>query len=119
MIQWPRYVSFAAVWSIESMEKEINLTLYVGGTAVSSKRAIQQFRDMLEHHFKNRYSLEIIDIYEDMDAAEKENIMAIPTLIKKSPPPKRRLIGSFSDEEKVLHALDLEPRGCYSNNGVS
>lgn len=100
------------------MEKEINLTLYVGGTAISSKRAIQQFRGMMENHFKNNYRLEIIDIYENMDAAEKENIMAIPTLIKKSPPPKRRLIGSFSDEKKVLHALELESRDYYGNNGV-
>ncbi len=108
MIQWAWYASFAAVWSVESMEKEIKLTLYVGGTAVSSKRAVEQLRGIMEHHFENNYHLEVIDIYENLDAAEKENIMAIPTLIKKSPPPKRRLIGSFSDEEKVLHALDLE-----------
>jgi circadian clock protein KaiB len=108
MIRWTWYAFFAAVWSGESMEKEINLTLYVGGTAMSSKRAIQQFREMMENHFKNNYSLEVIDIYENMEAAERENIMAIPTLIKKSPPPKRRLIGSFSDEEKVLRALDLK-----------
>jgi circadian clock protein KaiB len=90
------------------MEKEIKLTLYVEGSELRSQQSIRQLRRIMEDNFKDRYILKIIDIHEDMQAVEEEKIMAIPTLVKEAPYPKRRLIGNFSNEEKVLHALCLE-----------
>ena len=56
---------------------------------------------------KNRYDLEVIDIYQQPNLAREEQIVAVPTLIKRRPPPLRRLIGDLSNQEKVLLGLDL------------
>jgi circadian clock protein KaiB len=57
-----------------------------------------------------RYSLEVIDIYEQAHLARDEQIVAVPTLIKRLPPPLRRLVGDMSDLDKVLFGLDLKLR---------
>jgi len=57
---------------------------------------------------KNRYDLEVIDIYQQPNLARDEQIVALPTLIKRSPLPLRRLIGDLSNQKKVLIGLDLE-----------
>lgn len=82
--------------------------MYVGGKTIHSERAIHQLRGIMEQHCSNNYSLHIIDIYNNLDAAEKDNIIAVPTVIKDSPPPKLRLIGSLSNKLKVMQALNLE-----------
>jgi circadian clock protein KaiB len=86
------------------------LRLYVAGLTPRSTAAIQSVKQMCEEHLKDRYELEIIDIYQQPTLAKGEQIIAAPTLIKKLPLPLRRLIGNMADQEKLLVGLDLRPR---------
>ncbi len=83
------------------------LRLYVSGSTSKSALAVENIKRICEQHLKNRYDLEVIDIYQQPKLAREEQIVALPTLIKRSPPPLRRLIGDFSDLKKVLLGLDL------------
>jgi circadian clock protein KaiB len=86
------------------------LRLYVTGTTPRSVRAIQNIKRICEEHLQGRYELEVIDVYQQPTLAAGEQIIALPTLIKKLPSPLRRLIGDLSDTEHVLLGLDLKPR---------
>ena len=83
------------------------LRLFVTGTSPNSVRAIGNLRELCELHLKGRYSLEIIDVYQQPEIARKEQIIALPLLVKKSPGPESRLIGDMSETEKVLKGLGL------------
>ena len=63
-----------------------------------------------EEHLAGRYELEVIDIYQQPTLAKGEQIIAVPTLIKKLPAPLRKFIGSMADKEKILVGLDLRPK---------
>ena len=86
------------------------LRLYVTGTTPRSTRAIENLRQVLEDELPDRYELEVIDIYQDPQAARDHQIIAAPTLIKLLPEPVRRIIGDLSDRERVLRGLDIQPR---------
>jgi circadian clock protein KaiB len=83
------------------------LRLYVAGTTQQSTRAILNIQQICEEHLEGAYQLEVIDIYQRPQLAKDEQIIAVPTLVKKLPLPLRRVIGSFSDSERVLIGLDL------------
>ena len=85
------------------------LRLYVAGTTPRSTRAIVNIKKICEEHLQGRYDLQVIDIYQQPVLAAGEQIIAVPTLIKKLPPPLRRIIGDLSDLERVLIGLDLKP----------
>jgi circadian clock protein KaiB len=87
------------------------LRLYITGMTPRSQRAIESIKAMCEAHLKDRYELEIIDIYEHPTLAEGEQIIAAPTLIKELPLPLRRLVGDLSDRDRVLLGLDLRAKG--------
>ena len=86
------------------------LRLYVAGLNRKSLRAIENLKKICEEHLQGRYELEVIDIYQQPVLAQGEQIIAVPTLIKKLPPPLRRFIGDMSQTEKILVGLDLIPR---------
>jgi len=86
------------------------LKLYVTGMTPRSQRAIENIQVICEEHLKDRYSLEIVDIYQHPTLAEGEQILAAPTLIKKLPEPLRRIVGDLSNTERVLLGLDLRER---------
>jgi circadian clock protein KaiB len=83
------------------------LRLYITGASVNSTRAVTNLKKLCENYLKGRYNLEVIDVYQQGPIAEKEQIVALPLLIKKSPLPERRLIGDMSNTEKVLHGLGI------------
>jgi len=83
------------------------LRLYVAGITPKSERAIRSIKDICEQFLTDRYTLEIVDIYQQPDAVREEQIVVAPTLIKKLPLPLRRLIGDMADKEKVVVGLDL------------
>jgi len=70
--------------------------------------AIENIRRICKQHLQGRYDLEVIDIYQYPKLAKGEQIIALPTLIKKLPLPLRRLVGDLSDTENVLFGLDLK-----------
>jgi circadian clock protein KaiB len=84
------------------------LRLYVAGTSARSARAIHNARQLCDVHLAGRYELEVIDIYRDPSRAREDQILAVPTLIKKLPVPLKRFIGDLTDEEGVLIGLDVK-----------
>ena len=88
-------------------EAVYSLRLFVAGTSAVSVRAINNLKNVLEQNLKGRYDLEIVDVYQQPDLAQKENITAVPLLVKQSPTPKRFLVGDMSDTQKVLRGLGL------------
>src|ERR1700675_3691425 len=90
-----------------SRQAKYVLRLYVSGSTSKSALAIENLKRICEQHLKNRYDLGVIDIYQQPNLAREEQIVAVPTLIKRFPPPVRRLIGDLSNVKKVLFGLDL------------
>ena len=86
------------------------LRLYIAGMTPRSARALANIAEICEQYLKGRYDLQIIDLYQQPVLAAGDQIIAVPTLIKKLPPPLRRLIGDLSDREQVLIGLDLKPK---------
>ena len=86
------------------------LRLYVAGQTVRSMLALANLRRYCEEHVPGRYSLEVIDLLVNPQLAEGDQILAIPTLVRKVPEPIRRIIGDLSNKERVLVGLDLRPR---------
>ena len=91
-------------------DKKYVLRLYVAGATPRSTEAIVNIKKICEEHLKGRYDLEVIDIYQQPVLAKGEQIIAVPTLIKKFPPPLRKFIGDLNDTEKILVGLDLKPK---------
>ncbi len=87
--------------------KKYVLRLYVAGQTSKSSQAIKNIKGICEEHLKGRYELQVIDIYQQPTLAEGEQILAVPTLVKKLPLPLRRFIGTMADEERMLMGLDL------------
>jgi circadian clock protein KaiB len=83
------------------------LKLYISGTTSKSVRAIQNIKKICEEHLADRYTLEVIDIFQQPALAKGEQIIAVPTLIKKLPSPLRTFIGDLSNTERILFGLDL------------
>lgn len=91
----------------DSNNEKYILRLYVAGMTPKSVRAISNIKNICEEHLKGRYNLEVIDLYQAPQLAKGEQIIAVPTLIKKLPLPMRRLIGDMSGTERLLVGLDL------------
>jgi len=83
------------------------LKLYITGASPNSAKAVNNIKNICEKFLKDRYQLEIIDIYQQPLLAASQQIIALPMLIKTSPLPAKRLIGNMSNVEKVLKGLDL------------
>lgn len=91
-------------------EKEYELRLYVAGTTPKSKLALANLSRYCEEHLKDRYHIELIDLLENPQLAEGDQILAVPTLVRRMPAPIRTIIGDLSKEDKVLVGLDLRER---------
>ena len=89
-------------------EEEIwKMRLYVAGQSSKSLLAIANLQRICEEFLNGRYQIEVIDLIEHPHIARKEQIIAVPTLIKKLPLPLKQIIGDLSNQEKVLHGLEL------------
>jgi circadian clock protein KaiB len=84
------------------------LRLYITGQTPRSLRSIENLRKLCEKYLKDQFDLEIIDIYQQPALAAEGQIIAAPTLIKTMPLPLRRLVGDFSDQDRVVLGLDLK-----------
>ena len=91
-------------------KKDYILRLFITGATPNSLRALTNVKEICEIYLKGRYSLEIIDVYQQVEVAEKEQLLALPLLIRKNPLPERRLIGDMSNLEKVLKGLEISTR---------
>jgi circadian clock protein KaiB len=87
------------------------LRLYVAGQTPNSIKAFANLKKICEEHLKGKYTIEVIDLLENPQLARGDQILAIPTLVRKLPPPVRKIVGDLSKTERVLIGLDLRPRG--------
>jgi circadian clock protein KaiB len=85
------------------------LRLYIAGNTPKSAAALANLQKYCELHLCDKYTLEVIDLLEHPQLAAGDQILAIPTLVRKVPVPVRKIIGDLSNEEKVLVGLDLRP----------
>ncbi len=83
------------------------LFLFIAGTTTNSNRAIINIKKVCEHCLAGKYKLKVIDIYQQPEALIKEQIVAVPVLIRKSPLPEMRIIGDLSDTDMVLTGLGI------------
>lgn len=86
------------------------LKLYVAGQSPKSVNAIVNIKKICEENLQGRYELDVIDLYQQPQLAQGEQIIAVPTLIRKLPPPLRRIIGDMSNTERVLVGLDIRKK---------
>jgi circadian clock protein KaiB len=93
----------------DSGDQRYELRLYIAGLTPRSQEALRNVTRICEDRLAGRYTLQVIDIYQNPVLAAGEQIIAAPTLIRALPLPLRKLIGSMADEEKVLVGLDLKP----------
>lgn len=85
------------------------LRLYVAGQTPKSIRAFGNLKKLCEEHIPGEYSLEIVDLLKNPTLARGDQILAIPTLVRKLPEPIRKIIGDLSNTERVLVGLDIRP----------
>lgn len=86
------------------------LRLYVTGATDRSRKAIANIRGFCERHLKGRYDLRVVDIYQQPSLAQAQQIVAAPTLVKREPLPLKRLVGDFSDQNRLGASLGLMSR---------
>ncbi len=86
-----------------------DLRLYVAGHTPKSIRAFDNLKKICEEHLKGKYRIEVIDLLKNPQLAKGDQIVAVPTLVRKLPPPLKKIIGDFSNKLRVLVGLDLRP----------
>jgi circadian clock protein KaiB len=84
-----------------------NLRLYVAGQTSKSIAAFANLKKICEEHLEGKYSIEVIDLLKDPQLAKGDQIVAIPTLVRKLPEPLKRIIGDLANTERVLVGLDI------------
>lgn len=92
-----------------ALEGHYNLRLYVAGQTPKSLSAIANLRNICEEHLAGCYTIEVIDLLLNPQLAAGDQILAVPTLVRRLPPPIKRIIGNLSDTERVLVGLDIRP----------
>lgn len=98
-----------AAKTAKSAKSELQLRLYIAGNTSRSAAALQNLKRLCETHFAGRYSIEIVDLLVNPKLAAGDQILAVPTLVRKFPVPMRKIIGDLSNEERVLVGLDVRP----------
>ena len=93
----------------ETKEYKWELRLYIAGKTPTSVTALSNLQRYCEEHLKGQYKIEVIDLLVQPQLAEGDQILAIPTLVRKVPEPIRKIIGDLSNEEKVLVGLNIRP----------
>jgi circadian clock protein KaiB len=90
--------------------EKFELRLYVAGQTPKAIRAFTNLRKICEEHLEGRYSIEVIDLLTDPQLGRGDQILAVPTLVRRLPTPIKKIIGDLSNTERVLVGLDLRQR---------
>lgn len=93
----------------EDIGENLDLRLYVAGQTPRCVRAVDNLRRICEEHLAGRYHIEVIDLLEHPQLARGDEIIAVPTLVRRLPEPMQKIIGDLSETEKVLVGLQLRP----------
>jgi circadian clock protein KaiB len=95
---------------VDTELKKWNLRLYVAGQTPKSLTALANLKRICDEHMNGQYDIEVIDLMENPQLAQRDQIVAIPTLVRELPSPLKRIIGDLSNTERVLVGLDVVPR---------
>jgi circadian clock protein KaiB len=95
---------------INQAPEKWELRLYTAGQSPKSLAALANLKRVCDEHLSGRYSIEVIDLLKNPRLAKNDEIIAIPTLVRKLPQPLRKLVGDLSDTERTLVGLQLRPR---------
>jgi circadian clock protein KaiB len=90
-------------------ETNWNLRLYVAGQTPKSLKAFSNLKKICEEHLAGKYNIEVIDLLKNPQLAKGDQIIAIPTLVRKLPEPLKKIIGDLANTERVLVGLDIKP----------
>lgn len=90
--------------------EKYELRLYVAGQSPKAARAFANLRKICEEHLAGRYTIDVIDLVKNPALGRGDQILALPTLVRKLPTPIKKIIGDLSNTERVLVGLDLRPR---------
>jgi circadian clock protein KaiB len=90
--------------------KEWILRLYIAGHSSRTSAALANLERLCEKHLAGQYTIEVVDLLKQPQLARGDQIVAVPTLVRRLPPPVKRIIGDLSDAERVLVGLDLRPK---------
>ncbi len=93
-----------------SKQERYILRLYVAGQTPRCMLALANLKKICEEHLEGRYEIELVDLLENPRLAAGDQILAIPTLVRRLPPPVRKIIGDLSNTERVLVGLAIEPK---------
>lgn len=93
----------------DAMDEIWNLRLYVAGQTPKSLSAFTNLKKICEEHLAGEYSIEVIDLLKNPQLAKGDQIIALPTLVRKLPEPIKQIIGDLADTERVLVGLDIRP----------
>jgi circadian clock protein KaiB len=104
----PEFESVTRIAAAEAQTYE--LRLYVAGQTPKSVLALANLRQICEEHLQGRYEIEVIDLVENPQLAQGDQILALPTLVRRLPEPIKKIIGDLSNTERVLVGLDLRVR---------
>jgi circadian clock protein KaiB len=94
----------------DTPQRSWELRLYVAGQTPKSIAALANLRRICEEHLAGQYKIEVIDILKEPDRAKRDEVFAVPALVRKLPEPMRKIIGDLSNTERVLVGLQLLPR---------
>jgi len=86
------------------------LRLYVAGMTPRAVAALDNLKMLCEAHLAGRYEIEVVDLLKNPKLAAGDQIIAVPTMVRRLPPPMKKIIGDLSNQERVLVGLDLRPR---------
>ena len=96
--------------AVQKGAKQWNLRLYVAGQTPKCVTAFANLKKLCEEHLSGDYSIEVIDLLKKPQLASGDQILAIPTLVRRLPSPMKKIIGDLSNTERVLVGLDLVPK---------
>jgi len=91
------------------VQEEQILRLYIAGQTPKSIKAFANLKKLCEEHLPGRYRIEVIDLIQNPQLAAGDQILAVPTLVRRLPEPVRRIIGDLSNTDRVLVGLDVRP----------
>ena len=94
----------------KAVSERWDLRLYVAGQTARAVAAFENLQKICEDHLPGQYRIEVIDLLKNPQLAKGDQILAVPTLVRKLPEPARKIIGDLSNKERVLVGLDLRPR---------
>ena len=100
----------AAAGEEHENEQQWELRLYTAGQTPKSIAAFNNLKRICEEHMPGRYDIEVVDLMQNPRLAKEDQIVAVPTLVRKLPQPLRKIIGDLSDTERALVGLQLRPR---------